>query len=585
MNPHYHSTLALQTIGGRIVLCLFMCVAMLPIASLEAEVPSPSTTQASQPSLQELMSSDAWRGDNLKYPVCKDAVPMLIQLLTHKTSSMRREACRCLGNIGPWADPAVPALLLAMKDEHEDVREYAINALGNIAPGDPRVVAAMTSAIQQADEGIRLASIRALSKAGYFALPALSSLEQLLAKTHDLTAGDLRSEIDRIAPRIAEARPLFVALANDKDSGIRSGAKAALERLEAGDVNAPAGHALVTPEYADKAASRLTEVIKMQRSPCFPMYLPHFRAVTELRTVFAKPRQRNEEAHAAIKAKAEWIAKCLRLMDIENEMIARKIPLRVFLSLDTDRLKYLEAECSLRLAEVNGDKEATLRALKQCAELARNWQDALVASWGKYGARGIDNLKQQSLACYLQAQAHAELAGNAIDAQAHVDAMRACLKASRDIYTVAVNRQILDATIKDMSELAYRTAWIAAQIACLTGNIEEAKATLDECTKHSVVYFSAVLISAERGANKFSSTDLVLASRMLLESKLKLAELSKDRTLRTNALREAAISTLVLLSRARRNSEIIGNTVDVAFVECTWSALALKIPLGDLENH
>lgn len=64
-----------------------------------------------------------------------DAVPDLVTTLKDESSTVRGEAARALGRIGPAASGAVPALTVLLQDPVGFVRASAQNALKDIGPG------------------------------------------------------------------------------------------------------------------------------------------------------------------------------------------------------------------------------------------------------------------------------------------------------------------------------------------------------------------------------------------------------------------------------------------------------------------
>jgi HEAT repeat protein len=72
-----------------------------------------------------------------------EAVPALIQALSHPNVEVRVQATRALALIGARAQPAVPELSRLLGDENEEVRRGAARALGQIGPAAGAAVPAL----------------------------------------------------------------------------------------------------------------------------------------------------------------------------------------------------------------------------------------------------------------------------------------------------------------------------------------------------------------------------------------------------------------------------------------------------------
>ena len=118
-----------------------------------------------------------------------------LALLQDADVQRRRTACAMLGSLGPVAKPAIPALNVALDDAHETVRMHAVGALGEIGIPAALVIPALTKALHDKANQVRH---RALTQFA-FSIPPTES-----------------------------AMPHLKELAEDKDPGIATLAKAAL---------------------------------------------------------------------------------------------------------------------------------------------------------------------------------------------------------------------------------------------------------------------------------------------------------------------------------------------------------------------
>jgi len=89
-------------------------------------------------------------------------VPVLIDALADRESSVRVRTAQALCQLGKRAGLAVLALAEALKDEESYVRQWAATALGAIGPGAVEAIPALTEALLDEDEFVRDEASRAL---------------------------------------------------------------------------------------------------------------------------------------------------------------------------------------------------------------------------------------------------------------------------------------------------------------------------------------------------------------------------------------------------------------------------------------
>ncbi|MBI4557058.1 MAG: HEAT repeat domain-containing protein [Candidatus Hydrogenedentes bacterium] len=183
-----------------------------------------------------------------------EAVEPLIVALGSEAPEYRREAARCLGEIGDkratqplakllednessvrhaavqalakLADPeGMPPLIAALRDTESDVRVAAADALGTLA--DPRAVEPLMETLRDPDEKVRGSAIKALGALGdRRAAPAL--IESIREPNHDLRV-EAVSALGKLKDPSATA-PL-IALLEDPDGGVREAAVTALGNI------------------------------------------------------------------------------------------------------------------------------------------------------------------------------------------------------------------------------------------------------------------------------------------------------------------------------------------------------------------
>jgi HEAT repeat protein len=93
-----------------------------------------------------------------------DALPDLRKCLTHKRSSVRRQALRSLAIMGSEkAAPALPDVEAVLQDQDMSVRTLAVLAVGELGNHAAAPPAALTAALQDSDPVLRLAAAKSLS--------------------------------------------------------------------------------------------------------------------------------------------------------------------------------------------------------------------------------------------------------------------------------------------------------------------------------------------------------------------------------------------------------------------------------------
>jgi outer membrane protein assembly factor BamB/HEAT repeat protein len=190
------------------------------------------------------------------------AIPLLVDLLRHEWTSIRRSAADALIDLAPHTEGIQPALRRALRDEdstvagdaaralgalgaraspsagalvktlsHEDpyVRVYAAEALASIGPNAANATGALAEALGDPVPGVRWAACEALGSIGAAAQPAvprlIDALQDEFLYVRIFAAGALGS----IGPKAQSAREALRAAAHDP--ALRSEAEWALSRI------------------------------------------------------------------------------------------------------------------------------------------------------------------------------------------------------------------------------------------------------------------------------------------------------------------------------------------------------------------
>lgn len=90
-------------------------------------------------------------------------VPALIETLEDSDESVREEAARALGRLGPDSEPAVPVILKNLNDEDWQVREGTVIALGWLGLDVEGVYEGLANALDDEEIGVQVAAARALA--------------------------------------------------------------------------------------------------------------------------------------------------------------------------------------------------------------------------------------------------------------------------------------------------------------------------------------------------------------------------------------------------------------------------------------
>jgi HEAT repeat protein len=140
-------------------------------------------------------------------------------------------AANALAHIGPDAKAAVPELIACLDNEH--AASSAVAALGKIGPNAALAVPALVARLAACDRDYCRACIaRALRRVDRSA-KSLPMLRDILKDSRDSMAlSEAAEAIAEIGPEAEQAVPLLRPLLKDRDSGVRSAAAKALDRIE-----------------------------------------------------------------------------------------------------------------------------------------------------------------------------------------------------------------------------------------------------------------------------------------------------------------------------------------------------------------
>jgi outer membrane protein assembly factor BamB len=190
------------------------------------------------------------------------AIPLLVELLTHEQSFIRRlavdalidlapntesiqpalrralrdedwvvagDSARALGALSKRASPSVPALVQALSHEEPHVRIYAAEALASIGPKAAAATKDLAKALGDPIPGVRWAAGEALASIGPAAQSAVPQLIEALKDEFLYVRICAAGALGSIGPNAQTAREALTAAANDP--ALRNEAEWALNRI------------------------------------------------------------------------------------------------------------------------------------------------------------------------------------------------------------------------------------------------------------------------------------------------------------------------------------------------------------------
>ena len=207
--------------------------------------------------------------------VGSDAVPQVIDLLSHKSTGIRLTALEALRRMRAGAEASAPALGGALSDPDEGVRRVAMETLVALGPGargaaapltaallDPdrrmrslaasalgnldsetaaRAVPGLTAALDDEDRGVRVQAARSLRAAGPAAHSAIPSLIGMLSADHPDLQNVAAQTLGQFGPVAGAAVDGLIVLIQGEDRRSRDAAlSAALALGSIGEAAVPA---------------------------------------------------------------------------------------------------------------------------------------------------------------------------------------------------------------------------------------------------------------------------------------------------------------------------------------------------------
>jgi len=185
-------------------------------------------------------------------PAAESAIPLLIETLSSKHISVRRNAPRALGNFGAAAKEASEALEALLDDEDSRVKAAAAEALWKIGR-DERAIKTLTEMVRRGEGAAPYHAATVLGELAPDGLDAVPVLVGALRHTDDDVARTAARSLGQIG---ATAIPTTAELLGDDDPRVRRRAVEALRRMGAGAVPALIGALEDASPLVRKTAAR-----------------------------------------------------------------------------------------------------------------------------------------------------------------------------------------------------------------------------------------------------------------------------------------------------------------------------------------
>lgn len=150
------------------------------------------------------------------------AVKTLQEALADSSMSVRFQAARSLGRIGPKAGIACTALISLLKDEDESVRKEAIEALGNVRGDAVQTVAGLVQVLDDPSPVLKAAAAKELGELGEAAKSAIPALAPLLQDREDEVRDAVAEALGQIGNLDDEAADELIEGLESPDSMVRA---------------------------------------------------------------------------------------------------------------------------------------------------------------------------------------------------------------------------------------------------------------------------------------------------------------------------------------------------------------------------
>jgi HEAT repeat protein len=200
----------------------------LTVATLRAALADPVITVRTQ----------AARALGLLGPVAAPALPELFGLLRDPEETVRCQVAEALSQVGKTRPETVAALVELLPDPSAVVRTCALKALGSLKQAASAVVPALLPMLQDREESVRQAAADAVGQIGVLHREHTATLIEGLASADTTVRSETAEVLGTIGEAAAAATPALVEALTDPNDRVRAKAAEALGKIGEGAAEA-----------------------------------------------------------------------------------------------------------------------------------------------------------------------------------------------------------------------------------------------------------------------------------------------------------------------------------------------------------
>ena len=152
----------------------------------------------------------------------REAVSKISKYLHDDDWSIRREAARSLGKIGPIASDAIPSLADLTKDQEISIRTAVVTSLGKICAATKECIDILKYGLKDKEEEVRKESAKSLGLLGPDAYEVIPDLTKSMRDPNWTVRTASAEAISGIGKNTIKAIPTLINALNDDDWRVRN---------------------------------------------------------------------------------------------------------------------------------------------------------------------------------------------------------------------------------------------------------------------------------------------------------------------------------------------------------------------------
>ena len=164
-------------------------------------------------------------------PRAAAVAPRLIGLLKEADETIRCQAAQALGELGGETGATVAALIKLLKDASAPVKATAARALGALRMAAQPAVPSLVQLLQDRDESVRTAAAEAIALVGPLDQAATDTLAEGLVSPDNIVRAQTAQALGTIGAAAEEAAPALVEAMTDRNDQVRAKAVEALGKI------------------------------------------------------------------------------------------------------------------------------------------------------------------------------------------------------------------------------------------------------------------------------------------------------------------------------------------------------------------